>query len=121
MRRGWKHRVKVARSDQPSSEGVISNVPGNYYDKHGARNPLVRRLMRRFHSVVLGQIAATGAESVLDVGCGEGHTSSTVAGLEGVSVVGVELEESALREASSAHPDLATVCGSTYELPFRSG
>jgi 2-polyprenyl-3-methyl-5-hydroxy-6-metoxy-1,4-benzoquinol methylase len=116
------HRpVKVVRSGGSAGEGVVANVAGNYYDKHGATNPLVRRLMARFHAVLLGCIAATGAETILDVGCGEGHTTEMVSGSSRAALVGVELEESALRDGQNAHPGLLFVCGSAYELPFRAG
>jgi SAM-dependent methyltransferase len=113
-------RVKVVRSGQPVSDGIVANVPGNYYDKHGARNPLVRTMMRRFHAALVSRVSAAGATTILDVGCGEGHTSVMVAHGTGATVVGVELEESALREARLSHPDLMTVCGSAYQLPFSS-
>jgi 2-polyprenyl-3-methyl-5-hydroxy-6-metoxy-1,4-benzoquinol methylase len=116
-----RRQVKVVRSDQELSEGAVANVPGNYFDKHGSGSAIVRRMMRRFHCLLLEQILAAGARSVLDVGCGEGHTSDWIRVKAGIPVVGVELEYAPLLEAAAVHPNLPTVRASAYELPFSSG
>jgi len=48
-------------------------VVGNLYDKYRTRNPLARVLMRRFLRTVAELTRGTAAQSVLEVGCGEGH------------------------------------------------
>ncbi len=48
---------------------------GNLYDKYGTNNPLARRLMAGFLRSVSELYLKTAAESVLEVGCGEGRLS----------------------------------------------
>ena len=47
-------------------------VTGNTFDKYGSTNPVVRRLMANFEATLDELFAEAGAQSVLDVGCGEG-------------------------------------------------
>lgn len=52
------------------------NVVGNVYDKYGTRNPIARRLMRGFLDDVTALYRSCGAESVLEVGAGEGRLAT---------------------------------------------
>jgi ubiquinone/menaquinone biosynthesis C-methylase UbiE len=56
------------------------NIPGNFYPKHTSRNPVVRMLMRKFHSTLFSLIAAASPKSILEVGCGEAYTTELVKG-----------------------------------------
>lgn len=51
-------------------QGVIV---GNYYDKYGSRNPIVRRLMRGFEDALETLVHRSGARTIHEIGCGEGH------------------------------------------------
>lgn len=55
-------------------DGVIA---GNLYDKYGSRNPIVRFLMSGFANALEALVAQSGARTVHEVGCGEGHWSLT--------------------------------------------
>ena len=46
---------------------------GNTFDKYHTTNPLYRALVGRFLATVRTLAHSTGARSVLEVGCGEGH------------------------------------------------
>jgi ubiquinone/menaquinone biosynthesis C-methylase UbiE len=103
---------------------VAEAVPtGNTYDKYGSKNPVVRRLMTRFHAdldeLLWNQAAPS---SVLDVGCGEGVLTAEWAERLGDQghVVGVDLEESTLREEWSrrSRPNLEFRAYGGGELPF---
>ncbi|MEA3274311.1 MAG: class I SAM-dependent methyltransferase [Pseudomonadota bacterium] len=48
-------------------------VVGNAYDKYGARNPIVRRLMRGFESALMELVSLVAVNSIHEVGCGEGY------------------------------------------------
>lgn len=48
-------------------------VVGNAYDKYGARNPLVRRIMRGFERALSELVAKAAPSCVHEVGCGEGY------------------------------------------------
>jgi 2-polyprenyl-3-methyl-5-hydroxy-6-metoxy-1,4-benzoquinol methylase len=47
-------------------------VVGNVFDKYGSGNPLVRRIMSGFHHALDDLVGLTGAQSIHEVGCGEG-------------------------------------------------
>ncbi|MCA9712188.1 MAG: methyltransferase domain-containing protein, partial [Myxococcales bacterium] len=57
----------------PAPAADTGNVVGNVYDKYGAHNPIVRRLMARFLGAVTDLYRVAEATSVLEVGCGEGE------------------------------------------------
>lgn len=110
----------MVRSTKLTLQGEISNIPGNYYNKHETHSPIARFLMDRFHNSLLDQVLSVRPQSVLDVGCGEGHTTYRIAGVAHVPVVAVDLELLALSKARDRYPDLIRACGSTYRLPFRT-
>jgi 2-polyprenyl-3-methyl-5-hydroxy-6-metoxy-1,4-benzoquinol methylase len=51
-------------------DGVIA---GNYYDKYATKNPIARYLMDGFLESVSTLVGSVTAESVHEVGCGEGN------------------------------------------------
>lgn len=110
----------VVPSDAPVIDGAVCNVSGNHFDKHNCANPVVRRLMARFHRDLLAQVGYFDPKTVLDAGCGEGRTSALVSRSLGVRMVGIELERAALAEAPIVD-EVSFVRGSVYELPFETG
>ena len=52
------------------SESVIN---GNYYDKYGSNNPLVKLMMAKFFNAFDGFLDQSGAKAAHEIGCGEGH------------------------------------------------
>jgi 2-polyprenyl-3-methyl-5-hydroxy-6-metoxy-1,4-benzoquinol methylase len=50
-----------------------SVVTGNYYDKYGSSNPLVRRMMAGFFNGFDDFVDQSGAKTAHEIGCGEGH------------------------------------------------
>lgn len=110
-------RVIPSTSDDAGA-GVVKNVPGNSYDKHGSRNPIVNRLMTRFHEAVVSALACFEPESVLDVGCGEGRTTRVISDAVQVRTVGVDLEEVVLAEAKQNVPSAEFSTASVFDLPF---
>lgn len=51
-------------------DGVLA---GNYYDKYGSRNPIVKYLMEGFETSLTELVRESGAKTVHEVGCGEGR------------------------------------------------
>lgn len=51
----------------------MTQTVGNIYDKYGTKNPVARLLMRRFLGTVTEFAAGVSAQSVLEIGCGEGR------------------------------------------------
>lgn len=111
--------LTVVRSTEVAEEGELANVPGNYYSKHQSSNPAVQFLMNRFHRAILEQVRRSRANSILDVGCGEGHTTREIAAATAVHVAGIDLELEAVGQARRLYPHLRFLSGSVYELPFR--
>jgi 2-polyprenyl-3-methyl-5-hydroxy-6-metoxy-1,4-benzoquinol methylase len=71
------------------------SVPtGNTFNKYGSTNPVVRRLMSRFHSDLDELWARAAPDSILDVGCGEGVlTHEWAERLGDGRIVGIDLHD----------------------------
>ena len=120
MKRGTPPVRVVPSSTQPGVNEV-TNVAGNFYDKHGSSNPIVKRLMARFHTDVTTALQDLPHGSVLDVGCGEGVSTRALAKRLESHFVGVDLELPVLHHAKESVPDGLVCAASIYELPFPSG
>jgi ubiquinone/menaquinone biosynthesis C-methylase UbiE len=96
----------------------MHNVPGNYYNKHESRNPIVSHLMRRFHGGVVEAVRSVNPASILDVGCGEGRTTEIVGRAVDARVVGMDLESVVVEDAARSVAGASFVVGSALNLPF---
>jgi len=74
---------------------AATEVPtGNTFDKYGSTNPVVKRLMSRFHRTLDELWDRAAPSSVLDVGCGEGVlTLQWAERLGDGRVVGIDLDD----------------------------
>lgn len=73
-------------------------VVGNTYDKYNSRNPVARLLVRGYLRSFDELVGTTGAETVLEVGCGEGTLSLRVA-RKGRRVLGTDISAMMIAEA----------------------
>jgi ubiquinone/menaquinone biosynthesis C-methylase UbiE len=107
------------------TEEVAAAVPtGNTYDKYGSSNPLVRRMMGRFHAALDELWEAAAPSSVLDVGCGEGVlTADWAEKLGDGRIVGIDLDDPKLRAewAARSRPNLEYRAVEATDLPFADG
>ncbi len=111
--------VKVVRSNEAADDGVVRNVPGNHYDKHGSTNPIVVRMMHTFHRRLVDMASSVPHDSILDVGCGEGRTTAVLSqALSSSVVVGCDLEVSAVSEGPRNVSEGHFLAASVYDLPF---
>ncbi len=95
------------------SEGTVT---GNTSDKYGSENPVVRRLMARFHRDLEACYALAAPTSILDIGCGEGVLTHERAGrLNGGRIVGVDLDDPLL------HAEWATRTAPNLEYRVMKG
>lgn len=90
------------------------------FTKHTHKNPIQRFLIGRFFDTVLDLAGRTQAESILDVGCGEGFTLNKLkqAGI-GKKLEGIEYLDTAIELGKKYHPDIKIKQGSIYELPYK--
>lgn len=73
------------------------------------------------YRLLLQLLAPRAGEQVLDVGCGTGWFTRRLARLPGVSVTGLDLDESWLGFARSRDPQARYVQGDARSLPFEDG
>ena len=96
-------------------------VAGNVYDKYHAKNPIARYLMGGFMRAFDQLFQPQAGESVLEVGCGEGHLLDHVhsRGFAG-HLAGLDLAHSVVVQARDAMPvQVGVLQASAYELPWR--
>ena len=102
------------------AEGTVT---GNTYDKYGSKNPVVRRMMAGFERSLADLFGRAAPRSLLDVGCGEGVlTHRWAQQIEG-RVVGLDLEDPALRAEWERRraPNLEYRVMKAEHLPFGDG
>ena len=75
------------------------NIGGNYFDKYASRNPVVRYLTRGFLESFDALCAQTGARTVFEYGCGEGHLSLRLLA-RGIVVRGADVDGPIVAEAN---------------------
>ena len=104
-----------------SADGTVT---GNTYDKYNASNPVARLLQQGFERNLEDLLASTEAQSLLDVGCGEGVLTQRWANqLAPRRVVGIDLDDPLLAaewERRQA-PNLAYIAQRAEQLPFADG
>lgn len=92
------------------------------FRKHTSKNPLQRFLIERFFDALMKEAGKLNADSVLDVGCGEGFTLKRFQKAHlGGKLEGVEFSPRALAIGRRFHPDLLLREGSIYQLPYEDG
>lgn len=99
---------------------IDARATSNYH-KHTHANPVQRRLIDRFHHVVVARIAALHPESFLDAGCGEGFVSSILTDrFPGLSVSAFDFNPSSVELARERNPTVDCRVASIYEIPWET-
>ena len=95
------------------------NVAGNYYDKYGSQNPIVRHLMAGFLAAFDRLVAQTKVTHAHEIGCGEGKLAVHMCGL-GLQVracdISTEIVEQARATALQAGKKVQFSPKSVYDL-----
>lgn len=92
-------------------------ITGNTVDKEQLRNPIARRLVRRFDETLLGYLKFAEPTSLHDVGCGEGRVTRIVADRFHVPVRASDIDEDLIRRCRERQGDgVSFVCRSAYDL-----
>lgn len=89
--------------------------------KHQTRNPVVRRLIDRFHRRVAELARPLRAASVLDAGCGEGETLLRLGPELPDDVEGIDINPDCVRFASARVTEARFRIGSLLDLPYPDG
>lgn len=93
------------------------NIPGNYYDKHRSKNPIVRYLMNNFHRVLFQLIEEASPKSLLDIGCGEGYTTEYIKKhFCSINIEGSDVEPSIIKVAQRRLPEINFTVESACKL-----
>ncbi len=97
----------------------LSLPPGNLYDKYRTKNPIARLLMGHFLQVMEDLVErVTPRDSVLEVGCGEGHLAYELAGRCGPFARFEICDLSLARLRHDLPPSIQARVASIYALPY---
>lgn len=97
----------------------IDALDTSNYAKHSSTNPVQRKLIDRFHHVVLGKVGELAPESFLDAGCGEGFVSSLMVDrFPGLDVSAFDFNPSSVAHAKERNPTVDCRIASIYEIPW---
>jgi 2-polyprenyl-3-methyl-5-hydroxy-6-metoxy-1,4-benzoquinol methylase len=92
------------------------------FHKHTHSNPVQRRLIDRFHHVLMAKIGELAPASFLDAGCGEGFvTEILIRQFPGTVVTGFDFNAPSVELARAKNPTATFHTASIYELPFKDG
>jgi ubiquinone/menaquinone biosynthesis C-methylase UbiE len=87
--------------------------------KHLNPNPVQRYLLRRFHRQIVSLLKATGAEKILDAGCGEGFVVSyLLQGNDRLAITGIDCSPQAIEMARQMVPGVLFDVGDLREMPY---
>ncbi len=90
------------------------------YAKHTHANPVQRRLIDRFHHLLMAKIGAVAPASFLDAGCGEGFVTEIIAQqFPGMPITGFDFNAPSVELARAKNPGVTFDVASIYELPYR--
>jgi ubiquinone/menaquinone biosynthesis C-methylase UbiE len=82
-----------------------TSIPiGNYYDKFNSRNPVTRVLMQGFKNNFLELLAKVPAQTILEIGCGEGHMLELMHQNSDARLFGFDIDIPILIEANRRCP-----------------
>jgi len=90
------------------------------YAKHTHANPVQRRLIDRFHHLLMAKIGDVAPASFLDAGCGEGFVTEIIATqFPGMPITGFDFNAPSVELARAKNPNATFDVASIYELPYR--
>src|SRR3989344_5248458 len=90
------------------------------YKKHTHRNPIQRLLLWNFFQTLKGLVFKIQADSILDVGCGEGFTLNRLKENKiGKRLEGIEYSKTAIELGKKSYPDIKITQGDIYNLSYK--
>jgi ubiquinone/menaquinone biosynthesis C-methylase UbiE len=98
---------------------AITGIDTSNYRKHTHANPIQRRLIDRFHRVIIGKVAELAPESFLDAGCGEGFVAEIVLRqMPGLALTGIDFNPDAVTVAATKVPGATFRTASIFTIPY---
>ena len=97
---------------------IEDGIEAGTWNKYQSRNPIQRRLVRDFLET-LSEIArpcAVDSHTAIDLGCGEGVTTSLLRDAGLANIVGMDFSSQILDVAKTDHPDIPFETVSIYDL-----
>lgn len=94
---------------------------GNFYNKYEAKSPAVRFVVKRYLKDIRDFVSVTGAEKILDAGCGEGYVVKDLKeGGVKAEFYGVDSSTRILFEQTrKIVSGFSLACNSVYSLCFK--
>ena len=100
---------------------------GNYFDKYGSKNLVVRKIMRGFFNGIHATLCPppkkqlsilNECKSILDAGCGEGNVTNYMRNIEKDAVIDAfDISEKVIAEAKNNFSGINFFTGSMYDIP----
>lgn len=104
------------------TDATAANAPvidTSNFRKHTHTNPIQRRLIDRFHRVILSRIAELVPETFLDAGCGEGFVAELLLQrLPGLKLTGFDFNPASVELARQKNPAGTFTEASIFDIPF---
>ncbi len=93
-------------------------IPAGTWNKYQSRNPIQRYLVNRFLKTLTDIVKpyASGDQTAIDVGCGEGVTTRLLKNAGFTRIVGYDFSEGILKEARACSPGIPFVQKNIYEI-----
>jgi SAM-dependent methyltransferase len=89
------------------------------YIKHNSSNPIQRKLIDRFHKVLLQKIDDLSPLTFLDAGCGEGFVADLVLQrVPDAQLTGFDFNPASVEMARAKNPTADFQVASIFEIPF---
>ena len=89
------------------------------YVKHTSGNPVQRKLIDRFHGVILAKVVELAPTSFLDAGCGEGFVAQLLLErLPTLKLTGFDFNPDSVAMAQEKNPTATFQACSIYDIPF---
>ena len=96
------------------------NIEGNVFDKYHTKNKLYNYLMKNFISTFLTLAKNLKAESILEVGCGEGEMTKIISeNVKGCRINASDISFNIVKKAKQQFPNYNFSIQSIYSLPYR--
>jgi 2-polyprenyl-3-methyl-5-hydroxy-6-metoxy-1,4-benzoquinol methylase len=98
---------------------TLTAIDTSNYLKHTHANPIQRRLIDRFHRVIVGKIAELAPATFLDAGCGEGFVADILLRqLPGLKITGFDFNPAAVAVATQKVSNATFQTASIFDIPF---